>query len=286
VTTAKLVGTDTDPAGKLASAQGSARDLYRFDDEAPSAAEQLRCLTCAGAAGAGNGPFEVEISPREINGRQPSGERGQAASDDGTVAAFASEERLLEADRNEAHDVYAWLAVGSGECSEASAEPGLAYFPAAAGCLQLISGGAEGRGVYGSSTSAQEDSLKESGVSPDGKSIFFVTAGQLVQSDGNQALDLYAARVGGGFAAIEPAERCAQADTCQGPVEAPPGSPAPASSNFTGPGNPVAPKRCKKGFVRKKGKCVKKGKQGKPGKKSKKGKKHRKQATNNQGDRR
>ncbi len=87
--------------------------------------------------------------------------------------------------------------------------------------------------------------------------------------DGDEALDVYDARVDGGFSPLSPSP-------CEGEACRPPVSPVPAiydappSATFTGAGNvsPPAsvaikpkskskPAKCKTGFTKKHGKCVK-----------------------------
>ena len=99
---------------------------------------------------------------------------------------------------------------------------------------------------------------------PSGNDAFFITREKLVERDKDEQLDLYDARVGGGFDETPP-EICV-GDACKGPIAPPPSQPSASSGAFIGPGNPPAKPTCKKGFVKKKGKCVKK-----PKKKKKQG---------------
>lgn len=95
-------------------------------------------------------------------------------------------------------------------------------------------------------------------ASPSGRDAFFTTRQQLVRADVDNLVDLYDARVGGGIAsqnALPPAE--CQGDACQAPP-VPPNDPTPASSTFSGPGNPVAQPPMKKQKKHKKRKHRKK----------------------------
>lgn len=89
--------------------------------------------------------------------------------------------------------------------------------------------------------------------------VFFATSDALVRADTDNALNLYDARVGGGFAEPPaPAPPCAAGESCRGA-----GSGAPATGILntrfeTGAGNVAAGKRCKRGKVKRKGRCVKK----------------------------
>lgn len=182
-------------------------------------------------------------------------------SEDGNRIFFNSSDALLPRDTNGAPDVYEWERPGSGSC----AEGGASYLPANSGCLFLISTG----------ESPFESLFWE--ASRDGRDVFFTTASKLLNRDPG-LVDLYDARVGGGF--LEPLVRKAcEGEACQSPPP-PPDFGTPASSSFSGPGDPVpgrARKRCPSGThrLRRAGKvrCVKK-RRGK-GTRSRQGKSHR-----------
>jgi hypothetical protein len=163
-----------------------------------------------------------------------------AVSDDGQKIVFHTDEALSAADGNGALDAYLWT-------------------PAR---VSLISTGAVGAGGQFPSVSAS------------GQDIYFGTGGALTPADGDDAGDIYDARIGGGFS-------FAQAAPCSGEACQPVATPAPAKvapgSAQPGPGKPPQPKPCPKGKVKKHGKCVKK-----PKKHS--GKKHHgKKASHKQG---
>jgi hypothetical protein len=124
------------------------------------------------------------------------------------------------------------------------------------------------------------------GASPSGNDVFFASTAQLVPQDVGNNVEVYDARVGGGFPAPASAPPCDNGDSCKPPpVPQPTSFGAPGSATFSGPGNitpaaavkpAVKPKtktvKCKKGFVKKKDKCVKKAKPKKKAKKSTNGK--------------
>jgi hypothetical protein len=106
-------------------------------------------------------------------------------------------------------------------------------------------------------------------ITPSGRDVFFLSTENILPQDSDGLKSLYDARVGGGFpAALVPAGGC-NGDACQGPPSVPNLLGAPATSTFSGLGNPtpvaskpavkpkVKPKHCKKGLVKKKGRCVK-----------------------------
>jgi hypothetical protein len=121
-------------------------------------------------------------------------------------------------------------------------------------------------------------------VTPSGNDVFFYTYAQLVSQDRDGTLDIYDARVGGGFPALA-APECSGA-SCQGAPAPAPIFAVPPSATFNGVGNfppppatkqvPKAkskakPKACKRGFVKKKTKCVRKPKSKKAAKSNRRG---------------
>jgi hypothetical protein len=109
------------------------------------------------------------------------------------------------------------------------------------------------------------------GSSADGSNVFFSTSAQLARQDTDNAVDIYDARVDGGFEGLTPP--VCTGTGCQGVPGAPPIFATPASMTFEGVGNfssPEAavksssgsskakakPKKCKRGFVKKHGRCV------------------------------
>jgi NHL repeat-containing protein len=153
-------------------------------------------------------------------------------SGDGNRLFFNANDALLPRDVNGAQDVYEWEAAGTGTCKTTSP----AYFSQNGGCLFLISSG----------ESSYESEFWE--ASPDGEDVFFTTLSSLLPQDPG-SIDLYDARVGGGFPAAEKKVPC-EGEACQSPMPPPPFN-APSSSTFEGPGNVaqarVKKRRCAKG---------------------------------------
>jgi len=128
--------------------------------------------------------------------------------DDGRVF-FTSQDGLLPADTNGQNDVYLW---NRGE-------------------LRLISSGSSPEGARFYSASA------------DGEDLFFLTADALVPQDSDDLVDLYDARVNGGFAsqfATRPPS-CG-GEECRGVGTQPPNIRGALTPSFEGPGNPRCPK--------------------------------------------
>ncbi|MGA9286637.1 MAG: hypothetical protein WBV85_14470 [Solirubrobacteraceae bacterium] len=136
---------------------------------------------------------------------------------------FNSSDALVPQDTNGNEDVYEFEPSSVGDCSSAS----LTFHGALDGCLNLVSSG----------TSAEESAFLD--ASESGDDVFFLTAAQLSKRDGDSALDVYDARVGGGEAPVAKPVEC-QGDACQAFV-APPESVTPGSLLYSGPGNASTP---------------------------------------------
>ena len=142
-------------------------------------------------------------------------------SDDGSRVVFQSPDALTPGAPNDvvygaysdeplyAQNVYEWEQGGTGSCPAASVK----------GCISLISGGNSSSGGWFAN------------MSPSGNDIYFYTRSSLASSDTDGGvMDIYDARVDGGFAAsVTPT-------VCSG-QECHPGSSPPSLVTFTGPGN-------------------------------------------------
>jgi hypothetical protein len=74
------------------------------------------------------------------------------------------------------------------------------------------------------------------GASHSGSDVYFTTADQLVSQDTDTQLDVYDARIGGGFPPSPTPAGC-QGDGCQGPLGVAPNLAPPGSVTLSGPGN-------------------------------------------------
>jgi hypothetical protein len=155
-------------------------------------------------------------------------------SDDGQRVFFESKDSLVAADTNDGvQDVYEWHD----------------------GRIDLISSG------------TGSNDVQLAGASRSGRDVLFATNERLLGRDTDSNVDLYDARIGGGFA--EPSQASAPCDLngggCEGSASSAPAPAGAGSAVFAGPGNQVqrrkASRRCPKGKrrVRRKGKarCVK-----------------------------
>jgi hypothetical protein len=140
-------------------------------------------------------------------------------TDDGSRLFFNSRDALVPRDTNGAVDVYQWEAQGSGGCSRD------------AGCISLISSG----------ESAEPSEFMD--ASPDGRDVFFKTTSSLLPQDSG-LIDIYDARVGGGYPPPTTTAAC-EGEACQSPPP-PPNDPTPASASYNGPGNVTSAAKKKK----------------------------------------
>jgi hypothetical protein len=132
-------------------------------------------------------------------------------SDDGNRLFFNAYDGLALDDNNKQQDVYQWEAQGSGSCADAG------------GCISLISTG----------ESARRSEFVDADAS--GDDVFFTTRSSLVPQDPG-LIDIYNAKVGGGFDAPPPLIAPCEGDACQS-LPAVPNDPALASAAYSGPAN-------------------------------------------------
>lgn len=153
-------------------------------------------------------------------------------SADGKRLFFNSADALVARDTNGRADVYQWEAPGEGTCSTGSPS----YSARNGGCVDLISSGLSGR----DSTFVD--------ASPSGEDVFFTTLSNLVPAD-YDLIDVYDARIGGGFPPPPPAAVECEGEACQSPPPAP-APPAPASSGYPASDDvspPIKGRKCPKG---------------------------------------
>ncbi len=168
------------------------------------ATAQLRCVSCDPSGAPPVGFVQVGGLP---NGPGVGRYHPNFVLDNGMVY-FESLSPLVPQDTNGQYDVYEWQD----------------------GRLSLISPG------------TGEQLSKFSDASPDGKNVFFKTGKQLVGQDIDGTVDMYDARIGGGFPAPVVAAPCTGTG-CQGVPSAPPIFATPPSVTFNGVGNfEAAPK--------------------------------------------
>ncbi len=182
----------------------------------------------------------------------------RALTDDGSRVFFNAFDALVPGDTNGALDVYQWELPGTGDCTTANPS----FSQQNGGCVSLISSG-------------QSPTVSEFiDATPDGKDVFFTTGSSLLPQDPG-LVDMYDARVEGGFPQPPAPPAICEGEACQG-APTPPNDPTPASAAYNGPGNlneAAKKKKSKKHKHKKKNKKHKKSK--------KKGGKAKRQAANN-----
>ncbi len=234
---ASLTGYDNADA-----ANGKASlEVYTYDADT----QELDCVSCNRSGGRPEGrpllnAFSVGDRPTAawaaawIPGSENALHGPHVLEDDGSRLFFNSFDALVARDTNGRQDVYQWEAPGSGDCTEAS--PSFSFLNG--GCVNLISSGQSGENSEFIDASASGDD------------VFFRTSASLDPYRDNGLIDIYDARVNGGYPAPPtPAPAC-EGEACQGPFS-PPNDPTPASSSFEGAGNVVEKAARKKAKKRK-----------------------------------
>lgn len=171
----------------------------------------LRCVSCNPS---GARPIGASSIPGSIpNGTAPlstDAYKPRNLSADGLRVFFDSADALVLADTNESVDPYQWQAQGKGSCKSAG------------GCINLLSSGrSAGGGTFVDASAGGNDA-------------FFLTGGSLVGRDPG-SVDLYDARVGGGFPEPTDPIPC-KGDACQD-LPSEPIDPT-LTTLLSGPGNP------------------------------------------------
>ncbi len=223
------------------------KEVFVYD----AVARDLRCVSCnptgarpTGANISAEADKDLQLwAAAWIPGWTTQLYQGRPFSEDGSRLFFNSVDALVPRDGNGRQDVYEWEAAESkDECLEDKGAE--LYVASAGGCLSLISSG----------TDAKDSAFVD--ADRDGSDVFIRTGQSLLPQDPG-LIDIYDARVGGGFPQPTAVSGC-EGEACQGPPS-PPDDPTPASSAFAGAGNvkadPGKP-RCAKGKARRKGRCV------------------------------
>lgn len=180
--------------------------LYVVDADNPGAG-----FSCASCPTDGSAPLEAgDERVKFYGGSQAAFQQTQSrnVTNDGSVF-FQTLTPLSDGDENLTPDVYEWQN----------------------GQTQLISGGARGRTYY------------LLGSADQGRDVFVVTGDTLVPQDiDNGSIDVYDARVGGGFPVETPPAEC-DGDSCQGPQTPGVNIPPAGTVTFTGPDDAQDPEK-------------------------------------------
>ena len=212
-------------------------EVYLYGPLVGGGAPQLVCASCKPTGERALGPSSI---PGALVNGTTQAYKPRVLSAEGTRLFFDSEDKLAIQDTNSHPDVYQWEANGVGDCQRSP------------GCVRLIS---SGRSL---------DGARFVDASANGSDAYFITDDSLVGADPG-SIDLYDARVGGGFVEAQKPIVCV-GDACQS-LPAPPDDPSPGTLTRNA-GNP--PPRLFK--ERKKSKRRGKGRRGGKGRKKNRGK--------------
>ena len=196
----------------------SAKDLYRYD-AATGALERVSVGEAGYGANGNNDAFDATMNPEELSGSSSVATARlstRAISEDGTRIIFASAESLSPGAINGLVNVYEW------HKEEGSSK----------GVVSLISSG------------NSSEPVQSAVIAPGGRDVFFVTAQGLVSQDTDGLVDVYDARMGGGFPEPAAAPQRCSGDACQGALSTPAALLVPGSVSQAAGGNfaPLAPK--------------------------------------------
>jgi hypothetical protein len=182
-------------------------ELFLYGPPVGGGASRLVCASCDPTLERASGAATI---PGAVANGSTRAYKPRVLSTDGQRVFFDSAQKLALQDTNARPDVYEWEAQGSGDCQRSP------------GCLGLVSSGRTSEGARFIDASAS------------GNDVYFLTDGALVEEDPG-SIDLYDARVGGGFPqGIDPIPCIG--DACQY-LPSPPEDPTPGTLVPTG-GNP------------------------------------------------
>lgn len=142
-----------------------------------------------------------------------------------------------------AENIYEWQAEGT----ETNGKVTCAQ---AAGCISLISDGKDTalNSSFGSPGLCLSSAVCLWGTDPRGENVFFTTSDSLVGQDIETGLDVYDARIDGGFPPPAESEPCGSLSDCHGAPGSPSSSGAAGTNSFGGPEEgPHHPRHHKKG---------------------------------------
>jgi hypothetical protein len=192
-------------------------EIYRYDAQTAS----LDCVSCDpdGAPPVGEAQLNSFVETFSTLLPSPVLYRVRNVIDSGRVF-FESPDALVPADTN-----------GAGGCPIETSG-----FSGATRTCQDVYEWEEGQPRLISSGQAETPSSFND-ASPSGNDVFFGTRQQLVSSDTDNNVDLYDARVGGGFAEPPPPPPPCSGEGCRSSPSSTPAEAMPGSAAFAGPGN-------------------------------------------------
>jgi len=181
------------------------QDGFNGDGNTTEAADEARIGSENGETGATSLPTFWGSGIEEM---QHSAAR--SLSDDGSRVFFESADALTpQTNPGLPNNVYEWEREGTGSCAAGQVE----------GCVYLISDGRDGSSTNGGA------SVRLIGTDASGEDALFTTADQLIRRDTDSQLDVYDARIEGGFTEPPAPAECS-GSACQGPVDLTPSTPS------------------------------------------------------------
>ena len=191
----------TERLQRISIGQDGYDDDGNTTEEADAASLGVEPQSFGGGASAGVEPSKTEAA--------------RAISEDGSRVFFESADALTpQTIAGLPSNVYEWEREGTGSCP-----PGLSE-----GCVYLLSDGRD------ASTSAGGASVRLIGTDRSGEDVLFTTADQLIRGDTDTQLDVYDARVEGGFPEPQAPIACS-GSACQDPVNLTPPPPSDQSAS-------------------------------------------------------
>jgi hypothetical protein len=235
---ASLTGYDNSAAGGGRCPRGTIASCFEVFEYAAETGT-LSCASCnpSGRRPVGSSNLTL-LRPRisSAPGTPPFRQPGNLSRAGEGRLFFESRDVLSSEDVNGGiQDVYEWEPDGVGSCAMAG------------GCVDLISSGHSGNDSMFVDSSASGDDA------------FFITRQKLLPRDEDDQLDLYDARVGGGFEEEAAAAGCT-GESCRPPISTPPSQAGSGSASWSGPGNPAPAKQQPKQQQKKKQKHKKRSK--------------------------
>jgi hypothetical protein len=180
------------------------QDGYNGDGNTTEEADEARIGTSEGLAEASLPVFWGGAREAMLHAA------ARALSNDGSRVFFESADALTpQTNPGLPNNVYEWEREGAGGCAAGHAE----------GCVYLISDGRDDSSTVGGA------SVRLIATDASGDDVFFTTADRLVPRDTDTQLDVYDARIEGGFAEPPTPAECA-GSACQGPVDLAPSTPS------------------------------------------------------------
>ena len=176
------------------------REIYLYSADTHA----LVCVSCNPSGAPATADAQVRVKVNE-GGQKTAWHINGAITEDASRVFFSTGEGLVARDTNGKSDVY--------------------QYDVASGTVHLITSGVSGSNSYFLD------------ASPDGSDVFYVTRERRVGWDVDTSVDLYDARVNGGFPGPLPAPVGCREDDCQGPSSTVSQSRGPGSDGLEGVGD-------------------------------------------------